>query len=212
MTRLFCFVFILAFILPAHAELADRDKPITLEADRIIIDDLKRTQVFEGNVVLTQGTLVIHSDKIVVTEDAHGFQRGVAYSGPDGLARFRQKREGREEFIEGEAERIEYDTHHEIAELFNRAWIQSGGDQLRGDYIWYDGISERYKASSSADNAHSSSPAQDSAPPRRVIAIIQPKKPDTTGATDTPELPDPAKAENDLRLKSTTDITEPERP
>ena len=69
----------------------------------------RSTQVFEGNVILTQGTLVIRTAKLVVTQDAEGFQKGVASGGADGLARFRQKREGKDEYIDGEAERIEYD-------------------------------------------------------------------------------------------------------
>ena len=152
----------------ARAEKADRDKPIAMEAERIAIDDLKRIQTLEGNVVLTQGTLTIRSDKIVVTEDAAGFQRGVAFAGPGGLARFRQKREGRDEWMEGEAERIEYDSRTEVAEFFHRAWVKSGADQLRGDYIWYDAISERYLAT--AGKSH----AGDAAPPR-VQAVIHPR-------------------------------------
>ncbi|MCL2076373.1 MAG: lipopolysaccharide transport periplasmic protein LptA [Betaproteobacteria bacterium] len=205
----FCFVFIFAFILPAYAELADRDKPIKLEANRITIDDLKRVQVFEGNVVLTQGTLMIRSDKIVVTEDAQGFHRGVAFAGPGGLARFRQKREGREEWIEGEAERIEYNTNHEIAELFHRAWVSSGGDQLRGDYIRYEIISERYMASASAPQVSAPESAQDAALPKRVTAIIQPRN----RADDAESAPTEAAAgEGDLHLKNAPQITVPEYP
>jgi len=205
MTRFFL-IFLLALALPVHAELADKDKPITLEADRITIDDLKRVQVFEGNVVLTQGTLVIRSDKILLTEDAQGFQRGVAFAGPGGLARFQQKREGRDELIEGEAERIEYDTNREIAELFHRAWIRSGGDELRGDYIWYDGFSERYMVSGRP--ASSSSSTQDSAPPKRVQAIIQPRNKPEAGNTAPPS---PAGVSG-FELKSSGDMSAPERP
>ncbi|MDR2625674.1 MAG: lipopolysaccharide transport periplasmic protein LptA [Zoogloeaceae bacterium] len=163
--------FPLVFLLlasSAYAEKADREKPIALEAERIAIDDLKRVQTLEGNVVLTQGTLTIRSDKIVVTEDAAGFRHGVAFAGPGGLARFRQKREGREEWMEGEAERIEYDTRTEVAEFFHRAWVKSGADQLRGDYIWYDAIAERYLATAGEGNA------ADAAPPR-VRVVIQPR-------------------------------------
>ncbi len=63
----------------AFAERADREKPISLEANRISVDDVKKVQIYEGNVVLSQGTLVIRSDKLVVTQDADGFQKGVAY-------------------------------------------------------------------------------------------------------------------------------------
>ena len=90
------------------AEKGDREKPINVEADRVSIDDIKKVQIFEGNVVMSQGTLQLRTSKLVVTQDADGFQKGVATGGPNGLARFRQKREGKEEYIEGEGERIEY--------------------------------------------------------------------------------------------------------
>jgi len=151
-----------------HAERADRNKPVNLEADRVTVDDIKRVHVFEGNVVLTQGSLSIRSAKLVVTQDAEGFQKGVASSGADGLARFRQKREGKEEYVEGEAERIEYDSRSEKSEFFTRAYVKSGVDEVRGNYIQYDGISEQYLVTAVPG-------AKPGTPAGRVTAIIQPK-------------------------------------
>lgn len=170
--------FMAAISAPALAERADKDKPIQLEAQRITVDDAKKVQIMEGNVVLTQGTLMIQSDKIVISEDKYGFQKGVATSGKNGLARIRQKREGKDEFIEGEAERIEYDTHNEVAELFHRAWVKSGDDQVKGDYIWYDAISEKYTATAGTSR-------DPKAPPPRVRVVIQPKS-KSTGADNAP--------------------------
>lgn len=163
------FLLILASVsLPAFAERADRDKPLQLEASRISIDDAKKIQILEGDVVLIKGTMVLKADRVVVTEDQYGFQKGVATGGKDGLARIRQKREGREEYIEGEAERIEYNTNTEVAELFHRAWVRSGEDQVKGDYIWYDAISEKYLVTAGKSSDAKGQPA-------RVRAIIQPK-------------------------------------
>jgi lipopolysaccharide export system protein LptA len=156
---------------PALAERADREKPVNLEADRITVDDVKKVQVFEGNVQLVQGTLVIRTDKLVVTQDAEGFQKGVATGGDGGLARFRQKREGRNEFVEGEAERIEYESKAEKAEFFGRAVVKSGLDEVRGQYISYEGKTERYVA-----NGGSGVPgAAPAGKPERVRAVIQSK-------------------------------------
>lgn len=152
----------------AHAERADRDKPMHLEANRISIDDTKKIQILEGDVVITKGTLVLKADRIVVTEDQYGFQKGTAFGGKGGLARFRQKREGRDDYLEGEAERIEYNSNSEVAELFHRAWVKSGEDQIRGDYIWYDAISEKYLVTAGDSR-------DPKGPPARVRAIIQPK-------------------------------------
>ena len=56
------------------AEKGDREKPINVEADRVSIDDIKKVQIFEGNVVMSQGTLQLRTSKLVVTQDADGFQ------------------------------------------------------------------------------------------------------------------------------------------
>ncbi|MDR2165592.1 MAG: lipopolysaccharide transport periplasmic protein LptA [Zoogloeaceae bacterium] len=177
--RLNAFFLLMFFLLPGTlpAEQGDRKQPLKLEADRITVDDIKGEQILEGNVVLTQGTLVIQSSRIVITEDQHGFQHGVAYGGPGGLARFRQKRDDGA-WVEGKSERIEYNTRTEVAELFQRAWIKNGKDELRGEYIWYDGITARYLAASGKENAKSG----------RVTAIIQPRNADAPA----PELPMPA--------------------
>lgn len=158
--------------VPASAERADRDKPISLEANRISVDDVKKVQVYEGNVVLTQGTLVIRADRIVVTQDADGFQKGVATGGPGGLTRFRQKREAKDEYIEGEAERIEHDARSETTRFFVRAWIRSGLDEVKGNYISYDSVNERYQVASGV-SADGQGPAKTEG--GRVRAIIQPK-------------------------------------
>jgi len=152
----------------AFAEKADRDKPLQLEADKVSIDDAKKIQILEGDVVLIKGTMILKADRVVVTEDQYGFQKGTAFSGKNGLAKFRQKREGREEYIDGEAERIEYNTNSEVLELFHRAWVKNGEDQLKGDYIWYDTVSEKYLVTAGENR-------DPKGPPPRVRATIQPK-------------------------------------
>lgn len=153
---------------PATAEKADRDKPLQIEAQRMSIDDAKKVQILEGDVVLIKGTLTLHADRVIITEDQYGFQKSTAFAPKGGLARFRQKREGRDDYIDGEAERIEYNTANEVAELFHRAWVKGGEDQVKGDYIWYDALSEKYLATAGETR-------DPKATPTRVRAIIQPK-------------------------------------
>lgn len=152
-----------------RAEKADRNKPVNLEADRATVDEINKMHVFDGNVTLAQGTLVIRSDKLVVKQDAEGFQSGVATAGPGKLARFRVKRDGKEEYVEGEAERIEHDAKTEVTRFFNRAWVKSGDDEVRGQYIVYDGLKENYSVTSGP--AGTVVPGRDN----RVRAVIQPK-------------------------------------
>ena len=156
----------------AHAERGDRDKPVNLEADRVDLDDAKKEATFEGNVTLTQGTLQIKADKVIVKQDADGFQYGIAFGKP---ASFRQKREGFDEYIEGFAERLEYDGKVEKMQMFTNARIQRGGDEVRGDYIAYNSVTEFFQVIGGGKTASTSGNPQG-----RVRAVIQPKpKPGT---------------------------------
>jgi lipopolysaccharide export system protein LptA len=149
----------------ARAEKADRDQPVHLEADRVTIDDAKQIAVFEGNVVLTQGTLVIRGERMEVRQDAEGFRSGTTWGRP---AYFRQKREGYDEFIEGWAARIEYDGRTELMQMFEGARLRRGEDEVRGNYISYDGRSEFYRVIGGGD-------ASPDNPSGRVRAVLQPK-------------------------------------
>lgn len=163
---------LLTLVAPlAHAEKADREKPINLEADSISMDDINKVQVLEGNVILTQGTMQILTSKLVVTQDIDGFQKGVATGGANGLARFKQKREGRDEYIEGEAERIVHDARSEKTEFFVRGWVKSGQDEVKGHYISYDALTEQYLVHNGAGDTKTAKGAAQA----RVRAIIQPK-------------------------------------
>lgn len=168
--------FILAGLMasqPALAERADRDKPVHLEADRITVDDAKKVHILEGNVQLVRGTLVIRTDRLVVTQDEAGFQKGIATGGEGGLAHFRQKREGRDEYVDGVAERIEHDGKEEKTEFFLRAVVRSGLDEVRGQYVSYDGLTENYLVASGPGGAKSTGGA--GGRKERVRAVIQPK-------------------------------------
>ena len=166
--------------LPAHAERMDRDKPVNVEADRMLADDGTKTVVFEGRVVLTQGTFVLRADKLTVRQDKEGFQTGVATGSP---ATFRQRREGTDEWIDGEALRIEYDGRGERVELFDRARVRRDKDEVRGNYISYDTRSEVYRVQGSKELSASPGGRDE-----RVRAVIQPKKKDDAAAPRAPAL------------------------
>jgi lipopolysaccharide export system protein LptA len=151
----------------AFAERSDRDKPLNIESDRMTADETKRTATFEGKVVLTQGSLVIRAERIVVRQDAEGFQFGVATGSP---ATFRHKQEGGSGYIDGQAMRIEYDNKADRVEFFNDARLhRDSGDDIRGDYISYDARSERFTVKSAGDSTGANREG-------RVRATIMPKK------------------------------------
>ena len=165
---------------PARSEKADSEKPVNLEADRVTVDDVKQLAVFEGNVVLTQGTLQIRGDRMEVRQDKEGFRHGTTWGNLGNLAYFRQKREGYDEYIEGWAERIEYDGRAEKVQMFTRAMMKRGDDEVRGNYISYDSQTEFYNVIGGGAKAASANN-----PEGRVRAIMQPK-PKEKPAPDAP--------------------------
>lgn len=148
----------------AFAEKRDKEQPIQVDADKIQIDDAKKINTFDGNVVLTQGTLVIRADRIVVTQDAAGNKHAVAFSSGHPVY-FKQKREGYDEYVEGEGNRAEYDDKTDTVELFGNAYVKRGQDIVTGNYISYNSNTEFFQSIGGARN-----------PAGRVHAVIQPKK------------------------------------
>ncbi len=168
---LFTFAMAVVSTFSAKAEKADREKPTKVEANRMTSDEARRISIFEGNVVFIKGTISVRAERIVVRQDADGFQFASASGTP---VRFRQKGDavGAQEgvWIEGEALRVEIDEKSERIELHDNARITRDQDEVRGSYILYDQRAEFFSVSSAKG-------APAAAPGERVRAVIQPKKP-----------------------------------
>jgi len=145
----------------AWAERADRTQPVQLEADKVSLDDAKKTAVYQGHVIMNQGTLTIKADRIDVNQDGQGMTSGVATGN---LAYFRQKMEGSDQYMEAWAKRAEYDARTGILKLIGTAHLKRGEDDLRGPLIVYDTQTERYRAEGNGEPGGTG----------RVRAVIQP--------------------------------------
>jgi lipopolysaccharide export system protein LptA len=155
------------------AEKADRQKPMNVEADNLGHDELKQTSVFTGKVLATKGTITMRGDRIEVRQDPDGYQYGVIKPLPGQLAFFRQKREGVDEWIEGEGERIDYDGKADRLTLFGRADFRRYrgtvlSDQVTGQRIIYENLTDQFGVK----------PANGTG---RVRAVLTPKPNDEAG-------------------------------
>lgn len=147
-----------------YAEQADRSLPINLEADQVILDDIKKISTFSGNVILSQGTMLMRADKVVVTLDKDGFSKGILYGNP---ASYRQKREGMDEYIEASAERVEYDARAETLNFYGQAKIKRSLDFIEGEHISYQAKTEIFQVDGRAEKS--------GVPAKRVRAVLQPQ-------------------------------------
>jgi lipopolysaccharide export system protein LptA len=140
----------------AHAERADRSKPMSVSstgANPDVVDLKKHSAVFVGNVIITQGTLEIHADRVEVSEDPDGQRLGFAFGSAERPATFRQKRDGEDEYSEGDASRIEYDSAANRVRFVGAAHLRMlkgtvVTDQANAALITYDTATDTIKLGS----------------------------------------------------------------
>jgi lipopolysaccharide export system protein LptA len=167
----------LAFLAaaPARAEKADRFKPLNVEADLPgKIDLLNQFVVFNGNVVVSKGTMTIRAARIEVRELPDGYHTAVAFGSPSQHATFRQKRDAPDEYIAGDAERLEYDGKSDVIRFVNNASVRrlrgnETSDEISGNLVTYDSSTEVFNVSGGA-------PATAANPTGRVRAVLTPKE------------------------------------
>ena len=174
-----------------YAERADRDKPMNIEADSLRFEDSTQTSVFTGNVVLTKGTIIIRGHELTVRQDAEGNQFGVAEGTATKRAFYRQKREGLNEFIEGEALRIDYDSQADLVRFTGNAVVRrlrgaSLSDESQGNVIVFNNRTETF----TVDSGSSRQPGVANSPQSsgRVRAMLAPREA-APPAAPSPALP-----------------------
>ncbi len=188
----------------AQAELADREKPMNVEADSLRHDDVQQTSVFTGNVVITKGTIIMRGERAQVRQDGEGNQFGLLTAAPGKLAFFRQKREGLDEWIEGEGEKIEYESKTETVVITGQAVMRRYrgtflNDESTGNQITYSGQTEVYSVKGGGNKTASN-------PSGRVRAMLTPIQKDAQG---NPLPPPNAQSSGDsATLKPSTGVGE----
>ena len=178
--------------LPAHAEKADRLKPMNIESDALRYDDLKQISVFTGKVFVTKGTIVIRGARIDVRQDPEGYQYGVVTPEPGKLAYYKQKRDAPgDEWTEGEADRIEYDSRADNVKFIGHAVMRrlvgtKVNDETTGPLIVYDQSNDTFTVNGSTLPPDASVAA--GAAGGRVRAVLTPRVPASAagGAKATP--------------------------
>ena len=168
-----------------QAEKTDREKPINYSADVGDVNYQTKVGTLTGNVIVTQGTLTIHADKIVLKQNPDNSLSATAYGNP---VAFRQKRDGIDEYYDGYAQRVEYDGAREFLQLFDRALLRRGQDEIRSNYISYNAATELFKAEGRPETAPV---PNDAGPGSRVRGVFQPKSQTAAGAgtKDAPKNP-----------------------
>lgn len=159
----------------AAAERADRLKPLQVESDQPgKMDLLNQFVVFNGNVVLSKGTMLIRAARVEVRETPEGYYLAMAVGAAGRPATFRQKRDGVDETIEGEADRLEVDGKASVVKFVGNASVRrlrgaEVADEISGQVVSYDSVNEVFNVSGGAR-------ASATNPGGRVRAVLTPRE------------------------------------
>ena len=176
MKKLCVFVLLGFAALGATAEKADAGKQAEVLYDTMHADDVTLTTTLSGNVIVTKGTLVLHAEKAVLKQTPEEDLLVTLTAGAGKPATFRQKRDGGPNlWVEGQAQRIEYDERTAVMKLFGNAKIRQTEDarttvENQSEFISYDSLREVFVSHNEPTGASKVGGA-------RGRMIIAPRKP-----------------------------------
>jgi lipopolysaccharide export system protein LptA len=181
-----------ALLGAAQAEKADRSKPMVVEAERSGVLDIQRqVLVYSGNVVVSQGTLVLRADHIEIREMPDGYRAATAIGVAGKPASYRQKRDDLDETVEGSADRIEFDGRSETLRFTGSGAVRRlrGGvlaDEITGALIVWDAGAEVFSVQGGEASATN--------PGGRVRAVLSPRGESAAAAPAAPVPLQPSRA------------------
>ena len=147
----------------AIASSEDTQQPITIEADRAVLDEKKQTSTYTGNVILKQGDIEVRADTITVYSREGRLQRVIAEGDPVHYKQQQQK----DDDIRGVSQRMEYEAESNRVLLLGGAELWQGGNRFSGERIQYDPEQEKVIATGGLNSTENGA--------KRVQIILQPQ-------------------------------------
>jgi lipopolysaccharide export system protein LptA len=183
--QLVCLALACCVVAPALAERSDKEQSLEIDAGQVRFDGKRKVRTLSGGVEIRRGSLLIRAQQIELRETPDG-EVAFAVGSATAPASFRQKRDGVDELVEGQAQRIDYDSTTETIKLDQQAqlkrWMGSKlAEDLSGQTIVYDHARDTFEVSGSSNSGDASG---------RVRAVVAPR----TGASAVARGAAPARA------------------
>lgn len=146
----------------------DRDQPIRIQADDAQLDDKQGIATYKGDVIITQGSMMIKGNTVTLTRAANGDIDVVTSVG--NLAYFEQQQSAaKPDKMQGWAVTIQYQAQKDLIILTDKAKVVNEGNTTESEKIVYNSKTQVATAGR-AGNQKVSQPRQ------RIDMVIQPKK------------------------------------
>lgn len=143
---------VLSCSVAAYAQTTKPEEPETLVlSDSLSYDDINKTSIFTGHVILTRGLMRLTADKLLLKEDETGAQHGTATVSESPRVTVLEERPESYETIYAEGAQATYNGETEVVRLIGKSVIirrvcGKVVDTLRGDVITYNSKNSTYKA------------------------------------------------------------------
>jgi len=138
----------------------DRDKPVHISADKVSIDEKTGISSYTGNVKISQGSMVLTGEKVIVYQPDGKLNNIIVHGAP---AMFKQLSDNNNQEITASAKKLQYQTITEKLILTGDANLKQGQNSFSGHIIEYDTRNSTVTANTDFDKK------------QRVNAIITPK-------------------------------------
>lgn len=162
------FLTVAALVAPLAIALPeDRGQPIRLEAGRGQLDQKTGVSVYEGNVVISQGSMRLTADTATIYVKDNSFQRMDATGAP---ATLRYQPAADKPELQGSSKRVEYDVASGKVVLSGGVRVVQGQDTFNGERLEYDLKDDVIRAKGAGQNG-------------RIQFTIQPTKPQPPAAS-----------------------------
>ncbi len=173
--RLLFFLVALVALQNTYALKSDESQPIQIEANSATADQINMKTVFSGNVVVTRGSMIVHSNTAEASQDNGGYKTIHMIGTP---VTFSQLNDDGEK-TEGQCNDFNYNTKNNLAILTGRARVKKGDNLVMGDKLTYNTQTQVYSANS--NNANGVSNVKTG----RVTVILQPNQKGQNGSNAT---------------------------
>lgn len=185
---------------PAWAEKADRLKPLNIASERGgRVDVVNQRTEFNGDVVLSKGSMVLRAEKVDMRETSDGYYQAYASGETGKQVKFRQARDVPGEAIEGAADQLEYDTRADTVRFVGNAVVRRTqgtqvAEEVTGAVIVFDNRSEVFTVEGGSASPH---------PSGRVRMVMMPRTPPAASdaAASAPAAPAPQPLQPSLTLQ-----------
>ena len=149
----------------------DSQQPINIQSDSAMQQSLSNGEriTYTGNVVMTQGSMLIKADSITITSNNKEVSQMTARGKP---AQFEQQSSPQQQTMSAHANKIKYRLKSGTALFIGDASIEQEGSIVSGERITYNINKEQIQASSAKDEN------------TRVHMVLNPKPAVKTGSAE----------------------------